>query len=244
MPIFGLTTLLAIIAIVHAIKTGRNQLWISALLFLPGVGVIAYLIVEVLPELLGGRTGRTATRAVGNVINPNKSLEEAKREYKISATARNAVELADIHCEKGQYAEASKLYEEALIGLNEHNPDTMHKLATAEFELNNYDKTKSLLDTLIEKNPDYKNQDAHLLYARTQEALGNHEAATEEYETLIKYYTGPEPHYRYGVMMENLNNHDRAQELFKSVKDKADLSPKHYRSMHKEWISKSRARIQ
>lgn len=244
MPIFGLTTLLSIIAIVHAIKTGRNQLWISALLFLPGIGVLAYFIVEVLPELLGGRTGRNATRAVGNVINPNKSLEEAKREYKISATAKNAVELADIYAAKGQFAEASPLYQDALSGLNEHNPDTMHKLAASEFGLQHFEKTKTLLDTLIEKNPDYKNQDAHLLYARTHEALGNHDAATEEYETLIKYYTGPEPHYRYAVMLAELNNHDRAQELFKSVVEKADLSPKHYRSMHKEWISKSRAQIQ
>ena len=56
MPIFGLNTMLAIIAIVHTIKTGRILCWISALLFLPGIGVIAYLSVEVLPELLGGRT--------------------------------------------------------------------------------------------------------------------------------------------------------------------------------------------
>lgn len=244
MPIFGLTTLFAVIAIIHAIKTGRNQLWISALLFLPGLGVIAYLIVEVLPELAGGRAGRSASRTVGNVINPNKSLDEAKREYAISATARNAVELADAYSEKEQYAEASKLYRKALTGLNEHNPDTMHKLAASEFELSNYEEVNSLLDSLIEKNPDYKNQDAHLLYARTQEALGNHESATEEYETLIKYYTGPEPHYRYGMMLTELNNHDRAQEVFKSVIEKADLSPKHYRSMHKEWITKSRAQIQ
>ena len=46
--------------IVHVIKTGRNMLWIWAIALLPLVGSIAYTVVEVLPDLLGGRTARRA----------------------------------------------------------------------------------------------------------------------------------------------------------------------------------------
>ncbi len=243
MPFIGLTTLMAVIAIVHVIKTGRSQLWIMALLSLPGIGVLAYLIVEVLPEFFGGRAGRNASRNIGKVLNPNGSLDEAKREYAIAGTAKNAVNLADIHFEKDQFSEASALYREALTGLNEHNPDTLRKLAASEFGVGNFDQAKSLLDLLIEKNPDYKNQDAHLLYARTQEALGDFDAATEEYEALVKYYSGPEPSYRFGMMLLSQGNDAGAQELFKSVVEKAELSPKHYSSMHSEWIRLSKAQL-
>ncbi len=243
MPFLGLTTIFAVIAIVHVIKTGRSQLWIMALLSLPGIGVLAYIIAEVLPEFFGGRTGRSAQRNIGKVLAPNRSLDEAKRDYAISATAKNAIDLADIHVEKGQFAEAAPLYREALSGLNEHNPDTLHKLAASEFGLNNFEKTKSVLDLLIEKNPDYKNQDAHLLYARTQEALGEYTKATEEYEALVKYYTGPEPSYRYGMMLASQGDNLQAQEQFKSVVDKAELSPKFYRDMHREWIKLSKAQL-
>jgi len=46
--------------IVHVIKTGRNMLWIWAIALLPLVGSIAYGAVEILPEVMGGRTARRA----------------------------------------------------------------------------------------------------------------------------------------------------------------------------------------
>lgn len=64
MPFLGITTLLAVIAIVHVIQTGRSQMWIMALISLPGLGVLAYIIAEVLPELVSGRTGRKASKNI------------------------------------------------------------------------------------------------------------------------------------------------------------------------------------
>ena len=46
--------------IVHVIKTGRNMLWIWAIALLPLVGSLAYVVVVVMPEALGGRTARRA----------------------------------------------------------------------------------------------------------------------------------------------------------------------------------------
>ena len=45
--------------IIHAIKTGRINYWLLILIFLPGLGAIAYLLIEVLPEL---RSSRAASR--------------------------------------------------------------------------------------------------------------------------------------------------------------------------------------
>lgn len=41
--------------IVHVIKTGRNSLWIWAIALLPPAGPVAYVVVELLPEMFGGR---------------------------------------------------------------------------------------------------------------------------------------------------------------------------------------------
>ena len=46
--------------IAHVIKTGRSMLWIFAIFFLPLAGPIAYVAVEILPGLFGGRTARRA----------------------------------------------------------------------------------------------------------------------------------------------------------------------------------------
>ena len=60
MAIFIVTLLIQAAFIIHVMKTGRNTLWIWVLI-IPGlafVGMLAYLFVEILPELFRSRTAR------------------------------------------------------------------------------------------------------------------------------------------------------------------------------------------
>ena len=63
-PVSILLLLIQAALIVHVIKTGRNQLWIWAIFLLPGIGALAYLVAEILPELFGGRTARFSNSAM------------------------------------------------------------------------------------------------------------------------------------------------------------------------------------
>lgn len=242
-PFLGLSIIIGLIAIVHVIKTGRSQLWIMVLLAVPVFGAAAYFIVEVLPELRSGRGGQNVSRSVDKVLNPNRSLDDAKHEYEISNTVENTCNLADAYLLKDQYAEASELYRGVLTGLNENNPDILNKLASSEFGLGDFKSARSLLDRLIKYNPHYKNQDAHLLYARSLQELGENAEANEEYEALVKYYTGPEPAVRFGLFLQAQGDEPRAKELFSQVVKKSELSPSHYRKMHSQWIGQAKSML-
>jgi len=113
-------------------------------------------------------------------------------------------------------------------------------LAKAEFGAEFFNEARVTLDTLIEKNPDYKDQDSHLLYAQVLDQLGDLDGATEEYETLIKYYTGPEPHVRFAELLLKQGNTQRANELLDDVIKRAKHSPAHYTRMHKHWINRAK----
>ena len=63
MGIVVLSIVLQALLIVHCIKSGRNTIWIWVLALLSYAGVIAYLVVEVLPEVFGSRTARRTARA-------------------------------------------------------------------------------------------------------------------------------------------------------------------------------------
>ena len=243
MPFIGLSLILSVLAIIHVIKTGRSQLWVMVLLALPGIGVLAYLIVEILPEFFRGSTSRRVTSKVSKTINQGREFEAAEREYKLSGSVVSACNLADLYVERGEFSEAAELYKSTLSGLNQHNPDIMHKLATAQFQLQRYDQSKATLDDLIHHNPQYKNQDAHLLYARSLDSLGESQQAIEEYETLVKYYTGPEPAYHFGRLLQRQGQADDANRVFKEIIEKADISPKHYRKMHNHWITLARREL-
>jgi len=72
--------------IVHVIKTGRNMLWIMALAFLPVVGSIAYVVAEVLPEVLGGRTARRAKSGVQRMMDPDRDCAAPAPKWRFQAT--------------------------------------------------------------------------------------------------------------------------------------------------------------
>ena len=72
------------VLIAHVIKTGRNMLWILAIFFLPPAGPIAYVAVEILPELFGGRTARRAKSGMQRMIDPNRDLRRASVEVEVS----------------------------------------------------------------------------------------------------------------------------------------------------------------
>lgn len=240
MPLFLITLLLQIGFVVHVVKTGRNTIWIWIVVLLPLVGFISYVVVEILPEFLASRTGRKASLAVGTLVNPHKDLNAALKSYEMSATVQNAMTLAEQYLAKQNFAEAKALYLQSLTGMHKTDPYLMFGLAKAEFGLAEYQRCKSTLDNLIQLNPEFKNEDAHLLYAKTLEALAEFAAALHEYEVLANYYVGPEAKCRYALLCKKMGKQALADKLFKEILALANLSGKHYNNLHKEWISCAR----
>jgi len=243
MPFVGLMLLIQGALVIHVLKTGRDTKWIWLLMALPGVGALAYVALEVAPDVLGTRQGRQASKRVMETLNPNKDINEASLEYERSATVANTTRLAEECMSKARYTEARDLYRQCLTGMNEFDPHILFGLAQSEYGCENYRKVKSVLDTLIEKNPDYKNQDAHLLFAKNLYKLGDIEKASEEYDVLINYYTGPEPTYRYAMLLKEQGNQEKSQSLLQSILRNTELSPRHYKNMHKHWINLAKKEI-
>jgi len=61
-PLLLVSYAVQVLLVVHCFKTGRNTMWIWVLVFLPGVGALAYLAVEILPQLFGARSAARAAR--------------------------------------------------------------------------------------------------------------------------------------------------------------------------------------
>ncbi len=243
MPLFGLMLALQVALVIHVLKSGRDTKWIWVLMIMPGIGALAYIVLELAPDFLGTRHGRAASKRVKQTLNPNKDINAASLEYERAGTVANSIRLAEECMAKGRYADAKELYQKCLTGMNEFDPDILFGLAQSEYALENYAQSRSALDTAIEKNPEYKNQDAHLLYAMTLQQQGEIEKSKEEYEVLVTYYTGPEPSYRYGMLLKEHGEHAKATQLFESIVRKAELSAKHYTALHREWINLARKEL-
>ena len=62
--------------VVHIIKTGRDTKWVWIVVMLPLAGSIAYLLLEVLPDVSNTRAGQAAGKKVKSVVNPNKDINQ------------------------------------------------------------------------------------------------------------------------------------------------------------------------
>jgi hypothetical protein len=240
MAFAGLIYLIQIGLIVHVLRTGRNMYWVFILIIAPGIGGLAYFIVELLPDLMSNQRARRAVRGVRKTLNPGAGLRHRQREHKLSGSVDAARHLANELIESSRYDEAIQHYESALTGLYEHDPDLMLGLATAQFGNEQYEDARATLDLLMEKNPDFRSPDGHLLYARAVEACGDDDNALDEYKAVAGYYAGAEARLRYGLILQRLGDTEAARAEFEEIITAADLAPRHYRKVQREWINQAK----
>jgi hypothetical protein len=239
----GLIYLVQIGLIVHVLRTGRNMYWVFILIIAPGIGGLAYVIVELLPDLTNDWRARRAMRGVRKTLDPGADLRRRQKQHKLSGSVDAARHLANELLDNGHYADAIEHYEGALTGLYEHDPDLMLGLARAQFGNEQYEDVRNTLDLLIEKNPDFRSPEGHLLYARAVEACGDDERALDEYKVVARSFAGAEAQLRYGLILERLGNDDAALAEFEEILTTADLAPRHYRKAQREWINEAKSGI-
>jgi hypothetical protein len=242
MPILGIIMLgLQIACAIHAGKTGRQFFWIYLIIFVPGIGMLAYVAVELIPEFFGSYRGQKAARAVGRAINPGRDYRAALEAVETAPTVENMLRLAEECVTLQRFDEAVGLYRRCLQGMHENDPALLRGLAEAEFGAGDAAAAKATLDRLRAANPDYNSDEAHLLYARAVEATGDLQVARAEYEALIDYYAGPEAKCRYALLLQKLGERERAAAVFAEVKKALDRAPRHVRRRYGEWHGIARA---
>ncbi len=229
--------------IVHVIKTGRNTLWILAIALLPGAGSLAYVVVEILPELFGGRTGRRTRAGVQRMIDPNRDLRRAAAEVEISGNVDARRRLAEEQYERGRYAEAIEVYSAGLRGIFEHDPTLLLGLARAQFAAGDFAAARASLERLIRHNPEFKSPDGHLLYARALEAEDALDEAEHEYGAVAPGFPGAEARLRYALLLKRRGKLEDARRILKDLLDGARLSPAHYRKAQAEWLDQARREL-
>lgn len=243
MPFLILSLLVQLALVIHIVKTGRNMTWIFVVLFFPLVGTLAYVIVELLPEWTGSRTGVTMRRKLAKLANPHRGLKQATENFAVADTVQNTIALAEQCLAKERYAEAAELYQRALRGVHEDDPVLLLGLARAKSGMGDAAGTVATLDLLRERNPGHSSPEGHLLYARAREALGEVGAAILEYEALVGYYSGPEPACRLAAILQRQGRDAEARELFQKVVNESRIAGRHYNTLHREWVEMARREV-
>lgn len=240
MPILGiLGAVLYFGCIFHAIKTGRINYWLMILVLLPGIGSVAYLLLEVLPEARNSRSARVAAGRVGNALDPDRRMREHAANLETADTADNKRHLAEECIRRGQWDDAIGLYRSALVGPLASDPALLIGLSRALFGRGDYQASLDALDALQQDNPGYQSREGHMIYARNLEMLGRTREAADEYRSLIGYALGPEAQVRYGLLMKTMGEPRLAEEAFRDAVRTYGRRLDKLDSGDREWIAQA-----
>jgi len=245
--IFGAVSFALFIGcVIHAIRNDRVYPWIFILIFLPGVGSLLYLFLEILPSMVSARQSGALKRGVSKIANPNRDLKSAMRNVEMVGSADAKLKLAEEYIARGENEDAIVLLKSALGGVLGDDPALLYALARAQIAVEDGAGAQDALDRLQTANPKFVSADAHLLYARALELQGKNDEAEDEYEKLVRYFAGEEARCRYALLLQKTGQPQRAQELFAEIIKRTDGAPGHYRRAQSEWrtIAKRQANNQ
>lgn len=242
MPLI-LTYAIQILLVIHVLKTGRNRLWIWVLFLFPGLGGAAYLLVEVLPEFMNGISGQRALRNVRKAVNPGAELRQHEAAWQQSPNADNARRYAAALIESGNHDDADKILDQALSGFFSTEPSLLLLKAQLLFETGQPASSAEVLETLNEKNPEFRSPEGHLLYARALEADGKLEDAIREYRQVSGYFPGVEARYRLAMALKSHAKVEDARGEFEQLLNDAKLAPLHFRKSQKAWLDLARQEL-
>ena len=119
--------------IIHCIKTNRPFYWIYLIIFIPYVGGVAYLIVELLPALVNSRQLRQTGQSIARAFNPSHEIQKLQEQLENQDTVSNRTALAQAYIEARQYDKAVPLLQSCLTGPFADDRATLLLLARALF---------------------------------------------------------------------------------------------------------------
>lgn len=240
MPIILLLALINVVLIVHAARRGRFLPWGFIILMMPGIGAIAYVAMELIPEWFGTYQGRQARKSVSRALDPDRHYRVLKDQIELADTIANRAALAEECLALGRYREAEENYDVILVKPMGDEPGYLLGKARAVFGGGRFAETVALLDQLRQRWPGFESAEGHLLYARALEESGRTAEAADEYRAVSSYYAGAEPRVRYGLALRKLGREADARQILSDVVKRIELAPRYVRKTQAEWLAMAR----
>ncbi|MFH6782057.1 MULTISPECIES: BTAD domain-containing putative transcriptional regulator [Methylobacterium] len=235
MPIAFLVICLNLGLVIHAAKTGRFSPWGWIILFLPPLGGIAYILVEVLPELLGSPRGQKAKRAIAQSVNPEKTYRLLRDALTDADTVANRARFAEECAALGKWQEAWEQYDEIVRRPNGDEPVFHLAKAEAELELGRPADALTGLDSLAVREPGYDSPRRQMVYARSLAATGRTAEALDAFEVISQHHDSYEARARLAALLAETGCAEEGRRTAQEILDRLHRAPAHVRKLQAEW---------
>src|SRR5579859_288717 len=236
---YYISIVLQAICVVHCIRRGTQQKWIWLIVFLPYIGCIIYLFMEILPRR---RMGDWQAGLGSLIVSPAARIRRLEENLQFADTFNNRVLLANGYMLTGRTEEAIELYSSSLTGAFSENEYVINRLIAAYFQTGRYPELIQLARKIYTTAP-FARSEAHLYYARALDSTGDKEGAEREFRKMKGRFADFEARYQYGLFLQREGRGGEAAGILEDiVREGPHLSSRERRANYL-WIQKSREEL-
>jgi hypothetical protein len=236
---YGLILLVQIACMLHAGRTGRPYFWFMIILFVPGLGILAYLAVEVIPGLLRGRTAARLSWTVSVSLDPTRQYREFARAVETLPSVANLRALADNASVSGVMTRPLTSIRARSQGGMRQNPTRCSDSPWPSFE-RAMPTRPARPSTAFSRRTRLSTPPKPILAARILEAEDRLPEALSAYERLSATYPGEEAKGRMALLLQRTGAEQRARAIFAEIRKSVERGPAFYRQAQREWYEIAR----
>lgn len=238
----GLHVIVAIYFAVHAVRSRQNIYWLLLLFVFPVLGSVVYFFAIYLPGLRQLRGARVATRAITQLVDPNRVIREARADFDRAPTVEHRMRLGAALLEAGNAGEALEHYQAAASGPFATDPALLLGLARTQFAVGHYAAADATLSSLFAVNPRARQQsEPALLHARTLAAL-QAPGTQAAFEQALACASDAAPRCLFADWLAGQADEAdrrRASSLYAEIAHDARHWPRHAREHNREWLQRA-----
>jgi hypothetical protein len=223
------------LAIVHFVRRRPETFWLWIILIGGGLGALAYIAIEVIPDL---GLLRTAFQAFPR----RKRIKELQTAILDNPSIGNYEELGDLYLDDKQYAKARECLDR-VIAATSRSPDPFYRRALAALAMDDFQAAVADLEQVFERDPRYDYQRAAGLLAHALGKIGQRDKAVQLFEDTLTTSTLSETQYNYACVLAELGRTAEARDWAQRILAKKPTMPAYVRRRERPWFRKASALI-
>lgn len=227
-------TILAVIALVDAVRVGADWYWFMVILAFPGLGPIAYFIVVRSP-MLGARNAAMMSPAAARRLHARRRLRELQVQLSNWRGPGILTEAGEETLALGKPQEAEKLLREAKANGGSVE-DVNFGLAWSLEMQGRWAEAVPLLEDLVKVEPDSHLGEGPLHLARSLDEAGRGDDSEPVLRKVLERRTLIEGQVRLARLLLRKGEREEAQRLLAEVRTDAQILPRYLQRQHRAWI--------
>jgi hypothetical protein len=192
---------LQVACIVHVFRRGRNTAWVMAIAFLPMIGMIAYFIVEIMPNLSRDRRVRQVKAHIADSVDPERRVRDGRDAVEFSDTIGNRLEYGDALMARERFEQALEQFRTAERMSPHVDRAIGMRIAEAAYEAGLSGEALAALDKLPETTSHSERDRRTLLRAKVAEQEGRSADALTLYRSIVERVPGDEVRCRIAAIL-------------------------------------------